>query len=477
MLKYSGEARIRWIHRIIAQAWEQGYVPNDWAKAVIVPIHKKGNVKDCNNYRGISLLSVVGKLYAAIIDRRVRAIVETTLDESQCGFRPMRGCQDQIFCLRQISEKCYERNRDVYMCFVDLEKAYDRVPRDKLFEVLSEYRVQGQLLRAIKSMYRESRAAIRIDSRISSWFDVGNGVRQGCNLSPLLFIIYMDKIIKEADFQGGVHIGGSAVNSLAYADDLVILAESAEELQNNISALNRQSFSYGMKINVRKTQVMHIGRRRKDFQCTIGTEVLEQVKEFVYLGCIFSEDGSLTREFEERKRKGNIVCAQLRSAIFRKKEVSRQTKLSIYKAVYRPTILFGSESWVDSGSLVHNLEVADMRVVRMISGTSRWDQWQNGISNEEIREELGIHSVDEAGRRARLRWWGHLNRMSESREPKKILEADIAGRRSRGRPRRRWRDSVRSDLEIRGLELEEARILTGTRREWRKVVLGADPTL
>ena len=118
------------------------------------------------------------------------------LDEIQGGFRPMRGCQDQIFCLRQAIEKLYEKNKDLYLCFIDLEKAFDRVPRQKLFEVLSEYGIRGRLLEAIKSIYVGSKAAVRIDGEMSEAFDVEEGVRQGCCLSPLLFIISIKIKIK-----------------------------------------------------------------------------------------------------------------------------------------------------------------------------------------------------------------------------------------------------------------------------------------
>lgn len=121
-LKCSGAIGVQWLHRIFNTAWRSGVVPSDWTGAVISPIHKKGNTMDCNNYRGISLLSVVGKVYSSLLEKRVRVIVEPLLDENQSGFRPMRGCQDQIFCLRQLIEKFHECNKDMYVCFVDLKK-------------------------------------------------------------------------------------------------------------------------------------------------------------------------------------------------------------------------------------------------------------------------------------------------------------------------------------------------------------------
>lgn len=470
-LKNSGLAGIQWLHRILNLAMKSLVVPADWSYAVIAPIFKKGNRKICSNYRGISLLSVVGKVYTSILVDRVRAIVEDVLDECQGGFRPLRGCQDQIFCLRQAVEKLCEKNKDLYICFIDLEKAFDRVPREKLFGILSEYGIRGSLLKAIKSIYLGSKAAVRIDGELSDSFDVDEGVRQGCCLSPLLFIIFMDKIIKHANLEGNVRIGEVIMKILAYADDLVVMADDAKELQSNVDCLNAACEEFGMKISVGKTKVMHIGKSRKKIDCKLNGEELEQVSEFKYLGAKFSEDGKLVKEFEERRKMGNAIASQLRSHVFNKKELSSGTKLAIHRAIYRPTILYGSESWVDSGYLVHDLEVSDMRVLRSIANVTRREQWDNRIRNDDIRENLGVSSVEEAARVSRLRWFGHVQRMGDIRLPKRILAAEVPGALSRGRPRRRFIDSVKSDLEVRGLQLgDQTMCLTGDRRAWKRVV-------
>ena len=470
-VKCSGVNGVKWLHRIFNLAWKSGSVPGDWRNAIIAPLHKKGNRKDCGNYRGISLLSIVGKLYASIIEKRVRGMIDDVLDENQCGFRPMRGCQDQIFVLRQTIEKFYEKNKDLFLCFVDLEKAFDRVPRQKLYDILVEYGINGILLRAIKSMYVESRAAVRIDGEVSAWFEVKEGVRQGCCLSPLLFIIFMDKIVKSANINGNVDIGGVVFNCLSYADDLVLLSSVASDLQEGLENLNISCENFGMKISVGKTKVMHVGKTRKNVVCALNECNLEQVASFKYLGCTFSEDGKLDKEFAERKKSGDAVASQLRSHVFNKKELSCDTKLTIHRSIFRPTIMYGSESWTDSGYLMHDLEVADMNVLRMIAGTNRREQWENHIRNDDIREMLNVKSVEEAASESRLRWFGHVQRMDEVRLPKRILNAELPGRRGRGRPRRRYIDSVRDDVIARGLNWDEGTIgLAQNRAEWRRVV-------
>ena len=161
----------------------------------------------------------------------------------------MRGYQDQIFCLREIVLKFYEGNKDLFLGFVDLEKAFDSVPRTKLFSVLYDYGIRGKLLDAIRALYRNSTAMVRICGKLSKPFEVRNGVRQGCGLSPLLFIIYMDRVLKSANFNSKIKIENIEVSCLAYADDVVILAESEEALQENLIDLEGSCLEYGLKIN------------------------------------------------------------------------------------------------------------------------------------------------------------------------------------------------------------------------------------
>ena len=139
--------------RVCQVAWKWGKTPRDWQTSVVIPVFKKGDRKQCTNYRGILLLSFPGKVYAKCLERKCRKIVESKLKDDQCGFCLGRSTTDQIFNLTQIFQKSWEYGKDLFACFVNLEKAYDRVPRDKLWKILREYGVDDQLLRAIKSFY------------------------------------------------------------------------------------------------------------------------------------------------------------------------------------------------------------------------------------------------------------------------------------------------------------------------------------
>ena len=125
MLKAGGEAVVQWLHKIFCMSWESGTVPADWRKAQIVPAHKKRSRTQCKNYRGISLLSVPGKVYATVLDKRIRAITEERVREEQGAFRRQRSCTDQLFKVRQFGEKLIEKNKTINMVCIDLEKAFD----------------------------------------------------------------------------------------------------------------------------------------------------------------------------------------------------------------------------------------------------------------------------------------------------------------------------------------------------------------
>ena len=139
-----------WLHRVISRVWEQESIPQDWKKAIIIPIHKKGDRKECGNSRGISLLSVPGKVLTRVILNKIGKIIDEKLRDNQCGFRPGRGySSDQIFMLRQLIEKNLEFGRDIYISFIDFSQAYDSVWREGMWELLGKYGVDHKLIRIL----------------------------------------------------------------------------------------------------------------------------------------------------------------------------------------------------------------------------------------------------------------------------------------------------------------------------------------
>ncbi|KAK3521649.1 hypothetical protein QTP70_014695 [Hemibagrus guttatus] len=226
------------------------------------------------------------------------------------------------------------------MCFVDLEKAFDRVPHGILWEVLWEYGVRGPLLRAVRSLYNRSRSLVRIASCKSDLFPVHVGLRQGCPLSTVLFIVFMDRISRRSQGLEGVQFGDHRISSLIFANDVVLLAPSSLDLQHALGRFAAECEAAGMSVSTSKSEAMVLDRKKVACILQVGGEVLSQVEEFKYLWVLFTSEGRMDREIDRR-----ISAAVMRSVVV-KKELSRKAKLSIYQSIYIPTLTYGHELWV-----------------------------------------------------------------------------------------------------------------------------------
>ena len=189
--------------------------PEDWVRSVFIPLHKKGDKRDCN-YRTISLVSHASKVLLQIILERIRAKVETELSDEQAGFRTGRGTRNHLVNLRVLCEKARSKKAPLFLCFVDFEKAFDKVNHDKLWESMARMGFPEHLIHLLKALYRKQQACVRINNRKSSWFKPETGVRQGCNVSPYLFNIFSELLVRTAldGFEGGFSIGGIRLTNL-----------------------------------------------------------------------------------------------------------------------------------------------------------------------------------------------------------------------------------------------------------------------
>ena len=178
MVSLGGEVTIRWLKSIFDTIWVTESVPEDWQSQTLVPLHKKGSRTSCDNYRGIALLSVPGKVFAKAILNCLKPRAEQLLRESQCGFRHGRGCADQLFSLRMLMEKAREYHQPIYACFIDLKKAYDSVHRESLWRILQHsYCLPPKLLSIVRALHEDSTAAVR-----------AYGNSQTSSLSPVAFV-------------------------------------------------------------------------------------------------------------------------------------------------------------------------------------------------------------------------------------------------------------------------------------------------
>ena len=313
MLKALTGKGILWQTRVCQIAWKFGKTSRDWQTGVIIPIFKKGDRKQCTNFKGISLLKLPEKIYAECLERNCREIVESKLENGQYGFLPGGNTTDQIFTLKQIFEKSWEYGKDLFACFVDLEKACDRVSPDKLWKVLRQYDGNGRLLHAIKSFYCRPEVCVWVNGKQSKPFYVGVGLLQGCVLSSLLFIAYIDWIDKCSQADECATIGNCKISRLLFAHDLVLHSYTESGLQCALNSFANACNTAGMKISTAKPAVLHLSRNPVWCVLQVSGATLKRVEKFKYLGVAFTSDGRQDEELDTRVGKANAI---MRFALF-----------------------------------------------------------------------------------------------------------------------------------------------------------------
>lgn len=447
-------------------------IPKDWELGQIVPIYKKGNNKQCSNYRGITLLSVPLKIYERILENKLRKVIEPTLAEAQSGFRKGRCTQDHVFTIKQIISKTMTHNKKVFFTFIDLEKAFDRVPRQKVWTSLMKRGVSPKLQRTIKSIYNNTRNYVISNNNISEEFITREGLRQGGVLSPVLFTIFMDDIIRNCERRTkALHVGYRnlqpiSISVCAFADDVVLMAGSESELKKNLMTWEEELIKNGMKMNMQKTKVMVVAKEDQEVNITINGTKIEQVHNYTYLGTIIEDTGKQEANINERIDKSNKLYFTINKTFINKKEINQKTKLKIYKTIFRPILTYASESWVLDTRTKSRLEAVEMKYLRRVKGITLRDH----IRSQQIREELDIQPLTNFIQKKQLSWWGHLQRLDENRAVKKVWEAKVLNKRKRGRPQTTWDHTIAETLNRKGITWKEAQTKTKDRKQWRNFV-------
>ncbi len=314
--------------------------PQSWTRAKIFTIFKKGDRMNPDNYRGISVTNTIAKVYDMVLCRRMG--LWYTPCREQAGAQPKRGCTEHIVTLRLITDSARRKKYKLFVAFVDFSKAYDVLRRDKLFTVLKRLGCGMIMLAAICAMYQITESilgCVVITSTV--------GVRQGLSTSCLLFIIYVDDLIKmmrekctRETFIDWLHI-------LLFMDDTVLLATSRANMMKKLCILNEFCDEYGMRMNASKTKFFVICGGPGDAEpFQVGDKTVEHCSHYIYLGSPFTCDGSVSSAVKLHAR--NKLCHVLKFVSFVRKnnDIPFIVKRRVFDAALLSSLLYGSESWV-----------------------------------------------------------------------------------------------------------------------------------
>ena len=442
--KSLGEEGIEVVWDLVRKIYVQEKIPSEWRKSAIVPIYKqKGDIQSCANYRGIKLISHTMKLWERIIGARIEE--ETEVSRNQFGFIKGRQTSDAIFALRQVMEKFREKQKGLHIAFIDLEKAYDRVPRSELWRCMRQKGVTEKYVRVVQDMYKDAVSQVNTSVGATDHFRIGVGLHQGSALSPYLFDLIMD-VLSEG-------IRDEAPWTMLFADDIVLVCKTKSELKRKLARWRRALEDHGLKISRSKTEYLPFNDPEDGdgSEMKMDNEAIKKVESFKYLGSYVAHDGDLEVEVKHRINSGWIAWRGLTGVLCDKK-ISARLKGKVYKTAVRPALLYGCETWPVKESHEKKANVAEMRMLRWMCGVTMKDK----IRNEQIRGTVKVIELSKKMQERRLNWYGHILRSEDDHIGKQVMGMQVEGRRRRGRPKLRWKDRLREDMESKGMREEYA---------------------
>ncbi len=331
-----------------------GKFPKLWCEGLITSIFKSGNKLDPNNYRGICVSSSLGKFFSLILSNRLMSFTqqENIIHHSQVGFMPGNRTADHILTLKTIHDKYVKQqnNDKIYACFVDFKKAFDSIWHDGLFLKLLENKIGGRFYDLIKDLYTNTRCAVKVSDHRTPFFPYHKGVRQGCVLSPLLFNLYINELpllFEKTTSDPFILPNNTAISSLLYADDLIILSRSKTGLQNCLDVLHTWSEKWLLEVNLKKTKVMILQKhksKRKNIQFHIGKNPISITDEYTYLGLKLTPNTKFDIARQQLSEKAMHAMYKIRKQIdFH--QLPPKLARKVFDSVISPILLYNSEVW------------------------------------------------------------------------------------------------------------------------------------
>ena len=308
---------------------------------------------DPNNYRGISLISCVYKLFTAIINKRLANYCKDNkiLSDTQLGFVSGNRTSDAHLILHNlVRDYCHKKGKFLYSCFIDFSKAFDSIPRDILFQKLLSKGIKGKLFNLLKNIYVHDKSKIKIGNYLSETIAVNQGVRQGCILSPLLFNIFISDLPSKLDKPEHLPPNiceDKTLSCILWADDLVLLSKDEDGLRKMISKLAIYSKENGLQINVKKSKGMIFNKTgkliRRNFKC--GDLEISTVREYKYLGFLITPSGEVVTGIKDLHSRAAYALVQLRRKLGENFRKYPKVTLYLFDALVKPILMYMSDFW------------------------------------------------------------------------------------------------------------------------------------
>ena len=497
-------ATLQITHESIINFWATEISPTEWNTGLLKILAKKGDLHNPNNYRGITLLESSYKILANIIRARLTPIAEAIDQESQCGFRPGRSTIDAIFSLKIALKKRKEHGLDTYVLFLDLVKAFDKVPRDMLWLVLQKFGVPPKLINLLKALHTDVKVNFECNG-VEESFLSAVGVKQGDILGPILFNFYIAAILiswrattcivpcsfqTSRDFQlnGRNHLSNGEIllfRDSAYADDTAVAFTNRIETETGTNEIIQHFKKFGMTVhtgdanNPSKSEIVKFAAQPDAYSssqdkvsCPNNTFIPFATK-FPYLGSTIPQDLADRSDIQIRIEKAGKAYNGLRKAIFNNSLINLHSKASIYKAIIIPILIYGSENWCLSTADERLLRNFHHSCIRRICKMNRFQLHARHITMIDLRNRSKIPTMLTLLTRHKLRYAGHVARMGWHRTQRKLLSAWVRNNRPSGSPGLTFARSIKRALERANISIGNWHNLAQDRYAWRHAVYNA----
>jgi len=363
--------------------------------------------------------------------------------------------------------------QDLYTGYVDLEKAFDSVPRKLIYRVLDMLGVPQGVIDMVKELYRDQRVTCKAEGALSGQEKAtSRGVKQGCPLSPLLFNLCLEFLLRQMDLGEGTTVYGGAkaaenalsgektpvedrvsykLRDLLFADDIALANETRLGLETALQNLTDTFARYGLKVSIGKTKWQALVRKvRKVEEIKINGEPIERLAEFTYLGSVFNETGTPESDITRRIKLANDAMRRVRKIIWNK-QTPRGLKRKILMTFIYPTLTYACETWAiaKSGSGFRALKTWWHKQLRKFCGVTKEDRNRMEV----IFKKTGAQSIYDLVRERRLRYVGHVMRFGQERFTKQIIGA--VAKESSNRTNLGWAAVMASELDHFDIKVDE----------------------
>ena len=420
-------------------------------------------------------------MYAILVFQKVCDRVKEFVSWTQAGFIKGRSCANNLWIIRRVAERAIEFNVPIYCALVDYKGAFDALNRTTLGRVLSLF-LSPNMVRRVLALYFDAKAMVMVDNAIGPLFDLLRGVRQGCPASPSFFTVALAFISWSFRISfGGIKLVHHHLASLEYADDQILFTLSAEGLQDMLNFLVETAEPFGLRLSPKKCELICFHRpgtvnKAALPQISVGGMILPWKKSVVYLGSCIAEDGNTLTAIKHRICCAESVIKRLNGRVFCRRSVDNKLKGHFIESAVFASLLYGLEHCAFGTRDQRCLDGFFLRLAKRVM----FLRYDYHLSYEKAEEELGIQRPSLRLTEERLRWTGHMLRSPDSVLYEVLVFIPDGGARRRGRPRRRFSDTIKTDMSNRNIDIHhtehrqfwaELAVLAADRQKWQSTVV------